>query len=91
MQKNLNECSIEELLDLVYNKSITIDDVLNTDHTYEEYKSTYEWMNHCRWKNIRRNNYWKDVKERNDKTFICYQLAQAAERKKKAFDAGDQS
>ncbi len=84
MQKNLNECSIEELLDLVYNKSITIDDVLNTDHTYEEYKSTYEWMNHCRWKNIRRNNYWKDVKERNDKTFICYQLAQAAERKKEA-------
>ena len=84
MRKNLNECSIEDLLDLVYRKSITIDEVLNTTHTYEEYKTTYEWMNRCRWTNIRRNNYWKSVKERNDKTFICLQLTEAAERKKEA-------
>ena len=83
MKKNLNEYSIEDLLDLVYRKSITIDEVLNTTHTYEEYKTTYEWMNRCRWTNIRRNNYWKSVKERIDKTFICLQLTEAAQRKKR--------
>ena len=84
MKKNLNECNIGELLDLVYRKSITIDDVLNTTHTCEEYKNLYEWMNRCRWANIRKNNYWKSVKERNDKTFICLQLVSAATRKKEA-------
>ena len=84
MNKNLNEYNIEDLLDLAYRKLITIDEILNTTHTLEEYKVTYKWMNHSRYINIRRNEYWKSVEERNDKTAICLQLVEAAERKKEA-------
>ena len=82
MKKDLNDYSVAELLQLVVKKQVSIDDVLNTKHTFEEYVTAEKGIFHYRLANVKRCELWNSAKQRNDMLFACIQLIGAMSRRK---------